>query len=209
MALFPRDTNFYDLFERGVAKVIEGIHLLQEMVNDFTNVPLKAKRIKDVEHEADLITHETIAKLNKTFITPLDREDIHDFICSLDNILDHVEAAADKFSLYRIVEMRPDIVLLTDILVKAVREVQTAVEQLRHLKGTETILKYCIEINRLENEGDFVYRSAIAKLFENREDPLDVLDVIKWKEIYESIENAVDSCEDVANVIEAIALKNA
>jgi uncharacterized protein Yka (UPF0111/DUF47 family) len=98
--------------------------------------------------------------------------------------------------------------LLTDILVKAVREVQTAVEQLRHLKGTETILKYCIEINRLENEGDFVYRSAIAKLFENREDPLDVLDVIKWKEVYESIENAVDSCEDVANVIEAIALKN-
>jgi len=208
MALFPRDTNFYDLFEHGVAKVIEGIHLLQEMVNDFTNVPLKAKRIKDVEHEADLITHETIAKLNKTFVTPLDREDIHNFICSLDNILDHVEAAADKLSLYRIVEMRPDIVLLTDILVKAVREVQTAVEQLRHLKGTETILKYCIEINRLENEGDFVYRSAIAKLFENREDPLDVLDVIKWKEIYESIENAVDSCEDVANVIEAIALKN-
>jgi len=209
MALFLRDTDFYDLFERGVSKVIEGTHLLADMVNNFTNVPLKAKRIKDIEHEADLITHETIARLNKTFVTPLDREDIHDFICSLDNILDHVEAAADKFSLYRIVEMRSDILLLTDILVKAVREVQTAVEQLRHLKGTETILKYCIEINRLENEGDFVYRSAIAKLFENREDPLDVLDVIKWKEIYESIENAVDSCEDVANVIEAIALKNA
>ncbi len=205
MALFPRDTNFYDLFERGVAKVIEGTRLLEDLANDFTNVALKAKRIKDVEHEADLITHETISKLNKTFITPLDREDIHGFICSLDNILDYIEAAADQLSLYRVPEIRPDAVLLTDILVKAVGEVKTAVESLRHLKGTETVLKYCIEINRLENEGDFTYRSAIAKLFENKEDPLDV---IKWKEIYESIENAVDSCEDVANVIEAIALKN-
>jgi len=205
MALFPKDTNFYDLFERGATKVYEGVQLLEELVKDFTHVPLKAKRIKDVEHEADLITHETVAKLNKTFLTPLDREDIHDLISSLDNILDHVEAAADKLSLYRITEVKPDLALLTDILSHAMKEVHKTIEQLRRLKGTESILQHCIEINRLENEGDFIYRSAIAKLFEKGDDPLDVL---KWKEVYDSVENAIDSCEDVANVIEAVALKN-
>ena len=205
MPIFPRDTNFYALFEQGVAKVIEGTRLLSDLVSNFEHVPLKAKRIKDVEHEADLITHETLARLNKTFVTPIDREDIHDLICSLDNILDHIEAAADKLLLYRIETVRPDAGLLTDILGKTVQEVKKAVEHLRHLRGTETITKYCIEINRLENEGDFIFRGAVAKLFEAHEDPLDV---IKWKEIYESIENAIDSCEDVANVLEAVALKN-
>src|SRR5690349_19529341 len=197
MGIFPKDTNFYDLFERGASKVCEGVVLLADLVKDFTNVPLKAKRIKDVEHEADLITHETIEKLNKTFVTPLDREDIHDLISSLDNILDHVEAAADKFSLYRIPEVQADAALLADILVHSVKEVQTTIGKLRNLKDADLILKHCIEINRLENEGDFVYRTAIAKLFEHGGDPLTV---IKWKEVYESIENAIDSCEDVANV---------
>jgi len=205
MGLFPKDTNFYDLFERGAGKVYEGVELLNDLVKDFTNVPLKAKRIKDVEHEADLITHETIEKLNKTFVTPLDREDIHGLISSLDNILDHVEAAADKFSLYRIPEVQSDAVLLADVLVHSVKEVQTTISKLRNLKDADLILKHCIEINRLENEGDFVYRSAIAKLFEQGGDPLNV---IKWKEVYDSIENAIDSCEDVANVIEGITLKN-
>ena len=205
MGLFPKDTNFYDLFERGAEKVYEGAELLAELVKDFTNVPLKAKRIKDVEHEADLITHETIEKLNKTFVTPLDREDIHGLISSLDNILDHVEAAADKFSLYRIPEVQPDAVLLTDILIHSVKEVQHTIGKLRNLKDADLILKHCIEINRLENEGDFVYRTAIAKLFEQGGDPLNV---IKWKEVYDSIEDAIDSCEDVANVIEGVTLKN-
>jgi len=206
MSLFPKDTNFYDLFERSAGKVREGADLLAELVKDFTNVPLKAKRIKDVEHEADLITHETIEKLNKTFVTPLDREDIHGLISSLDNILDHVEAAADKFSLYRIPEVQPDAALLADVLVHSVKEVQTTIGKLRNLKDADIILKHCIEINRLENEGDFVSRSAIAKLFENHAN--DPLNVIKWKEVYESIENAIDSCEDVANVIEGVTLKN-
>ncbi|MBI3247490.1 MAG: DUF47 domain-containing protein [Deltaproteobacteria bacterium] len=205
MGLFPKDTNFYDLFERGAAKVYEGVQLLEDLVRDFINVPLKAKRIKDVEHEADLITHETVAKLNKTFVTPIDREDIHGLICSLDNILDHVEAAADKFSLYRVQSVKEDATLLADILSRATKEVRDTIGQLRDMKGSNSILQRCIEINRLENEGDFVYRSAIAKLFERGDDPLEVL---KWKEIYESIEDAIDSCEDVANVIEGVVLKN-
>jgi uncharacterized protein len=206
MGLFPKDINFYDLFERGAGKVHEGAEALGDLVKDFTNVPLKAKRIKDIEHEADLITHETIEKLNKTFVTPLDREDIHGLICSLDNILDHVEAAADKFSLYRITEVQPDAALLADILIHSVKEVQVTIGKLRNLKDADLILKHCIEINRLENEGDFVYRSAIAKLFDAHAN--DPLNVIKWKEVYDSIENAIDSCEDVANVIEGVTLKN-
>ena len=206
MGLFPNDINFYDLFERGAGKVHEGAQALGDLVKDFTNVPLKAKRIKDIEHEADLITHETIEKLNKTFVTPLDREDIHGLISSLDNILDHVEAAADKFSLYRIPEIQPDAALLADILIHSVKEVQHTIGKLRNLKDADLILTHCIEINRLENEGDFVYRSAIAKLFEHHAN--DPLNVIKWKEIYESIENAIDSCGDAANVIEAVTLKN-
>src|SRR5262245_10480007 len=194
MGLFPKDTNFYDLFERGAGKVHEGVQLLADLIRDFTNVPLKAKRIKDIEHEADLITHETIEKLNKTFVTPLDREDIHGLISSLDNILDHVEAAADKFSLYRIPEIQPDAALLADILIHSVKEVQHTIGKLRNLKDADLILKHCIEINRLENEGDFVYRSAIAKLFDDHAN--DPLNVLKWKEIYESVENAIDSCED-------------
>ena len=205
MGLFPKDTNFYDLFERGASKVHEGVEALGDLVKDFSNVPLKAKRVKDIEHEADLITHETIEKLNKTFVTPLDREDIHGLISSLDNILDHVEAAADKFSLYRILEVQPDAVLLADILIHSVKEVQLTIGKMRNMKDADLVLKHCIEINRLENEGDFVYRTAIAKLFEHGGDPLNV---IKWKEIYESIENAIDSCEDVANVIEGVTLKN-
>lgn len=203
--LLPVKSDFYDLFERSAAKVTEGAQLLDVLVKDFKDVTLKAKRIKDVEHEGDLITHETIEKLNKTFVTPLDREDIHSLICALDDILDFVEAAAERLSLYNISEVRQDAVLLADILVKAVGEVQQAVAKLRNLKTIDSVMKHCVEIKRLENESDFTCRSAIAKLFKPGSDPLEV---IKWKEIYDCVENGVDRCEDAANVIEGIVLKN-
>ncbi|TMA13626.1 MAG: DUF47 domain-containing protein [Deltaproteobacteria bacterium] len=203
--LFPHSTDFYDLFERSAAKAVEGAQLLEALVKAFNDVSLKAKRIKDVEHEGDLITHETIEKLNKTFVTPLDREDIHRLISSLDDILDFIEATSERLSLYNVKDIRPDAAILVDILVQSTREVQQAVGMLRHLKSGDSVLKYCTEINRLENESDFASRSAIAKLFEPNANPLEV---IKWKEIYDCIENAVDRCEDAANVIEGIVLKN-
>jgi predicted phosphate transport protein (TIGR00153 family) len=204
--LFPATGEFYDLFERGAAKAVEGAGLLQNFVTHFTDVSLKAKRIKDVEHEGDVVTHDTIEKLNKTFVTPFDREDIHHLICALDDILDFIEAASERLNLYGVKDVRPDAILLVDILVKSVKEVQEAIGKLRHLKGADSILKHCVEINRLENESDFASRSAIAKLFQPGADPLEV---IKWKEIYDCIENGVDRCEDAANVIEGIVLKNA
>jgi predicted phosphate transport protein (TIGR00153 family) len=203
--LFPYSTDFYELFERAADKVVEGAQLLEDLVKTFDDVSLKAKRIKDVEHEGDVITHETIEKLNKTFVTPLDREDIHRLISSLDDILDFIEATSERLNLYNIHEIRPDTAILVDILVRTTREVKQAVNKLRRLKGSDSVLKHCIEINRLENESDFTSRSAIAKLFAPNADPLEV---IKWKEIYDCVENAVDRCEDVANVIEGIVLKN-
>ena len=149
--LFPASGEFYDLFERSAAKAVEGAGLLQDLVNHFADVSLKAKHIKDVEHEGDVVTHDTIERLNKTFVTPLDREDIHRLICALDDILDFIEATSERLNLYGIKDVRPDATLLVDILVRSVKEVQEAIGKLRHLKGADSILKHCVEINRRMN----------------------------------------------------------
>ena len=206
MRFLPRDEKFYDFFENSVTKVVEGATQLEDLIRDFREVSLKAKKIKDTEHQGDVITHDTIEMLNRTFVTPLDREDIHNLISSLDDVLDYIEACAERLSLFRIGKTTEEAMLLVGVLVKTVKEMGQAVFKLRGLKGADSIMKNCIEINRLENEGDYVCRAAVAKLFEPENDPLYV---IKWKEIYETLENAIDRCEDVANVLEGIMLKNA
>ena len=179
MRFLPRDEKFYDLFESGVKKVLEGAVQLEELIKDFNNVALQAKRIKDTEHDGDVITHNTIEMLNRTFITPLDREDIHNLITALDDVLDYIEACAERVSLFKLAKTTEEARLLVGILVKAVREIEQAVFKLRRLNGADAIMKNCIEINRLENEGDFVVRTAVAKLFDCETNPLEV---IKWKE---------------------------
>ena len=206
MRFLPRDEKFYDFFEASAKKVLEGAKLLEDLIRDFKEVQVKAKKIKDTEHEGDVITHDTIEMLNLTFVTPLDREDIHNLITSLDDVLDYIEACAERLSLFRISKTNEEAVLLVGVLVKCVKELEQAVFKLRRLKGADSIMKNCVEIGRLENEGDDVCRAAVAKLFEPGSDPLEV---IKWKEIYETLENAIDRCEDVANVMEGIVLKNA
>lgn len=206
MRLLPNDERFYDLFEASVQKVVEGAVQLEDLIKDFREVPIRAKQIKDTEHEGDVITHDTIEMLNRTFITPLDREDIHDLITSLDDVLDYIEACAERMNLFKIGKTTDEARMLVDILVKSAKEVEQAVFKLRKVKAGESIMKNCIEINRLENEGDFIGRTAVAKLFEGEPNPLDV---IKWNEIYDTLENAIDRCEDVANVLEGIVLKNA
>ena len=206
MRFLPRDERFYDFFEASAKKVVEGAVQLEEMIREFKEVPLKAKQIKDTEHEGDVVTHNTIEMLNRTFITPLDREDIHNLISSLDDVLDYIEACAERLSLFKIGKTNDEARLLVGVLVKAVKEVEQAVSKLRHLKGSDSLMKNCLEINRLENEGDYICRAAVAKLFEGEPNPLEV---IKWNEIYETLENAIDRCEDVSNVLEGIVLKNA
>ncbi|MBI2985516.1 MAG: DUF47 domain-containing protein [Deltaproteobacteria bacterium] len=206
MRFLPRDEKFYELFEASVSKVVEGATQLEDLIRDFKEVSLKAKKIKDTEHEGDVVTHDTIQMLNRTFVTPLDREDIHNLITALDDVLDYVEACAERLNLFKISGTTEEAMLLVGILVQAIKELEKAVFKLRHLKGADSIMKNCVEINRLEHEGDYVCRAAVAKLFEPGNDPLEV---IKWKEIYETLENAIDRCEDVANVLEGIVLKNA
>jgi uncharacterized protein len=205
MRWLPNDERFYDLFEGSVRKVVQGAVELEDLIKDFREVPVRANQIKDTEHEADVIVHETIEMLHRTFITPLDREDIHDLITSLDDVLDYIEACAERLNLFKVGKTTDEARLLVGILVKAAKEVERAVFNLRQLKSDD-IMKNCIEINRLENEGDFIGRTAVAKLFEGDPNPLDV---IKWNGIYDTLENAIDRCEDVANVLEGIVLKNA
>ncbi len=206
MRLLPNDQRFYDLFEASAKKVVEGALGLESLIKDFREVAVRAKEIKDTEHDGDVITHDTIEMLNRTFITPLDREDIHKLITSLDDVLDYIEACSARLSLFNVGRTTDEARLLVGILVKAAQEVERAVLGLRRLKDADAILKHCVEINRLENEGDHVGRTAVAKLFDGSKEPLDV---IKWNEIYDTLENAIDRCEDVANVLEGIVLKNA
>ncbi|HUQ01830.1 MAG TPA: DUF47 domain-containing protein [Kofleriaceae bacterium] len=203
----PKETSFFDFFEQHAALTVEGAKEFLSLVTTGANIDAKAKRIADIEHETDVITHRCVEALHKTFITPIDRDDIHRLITRMDDIMDFVEAGAERIALYELVTMMPDIRDLADVLVRATEKVELAARGLRNLKDPQSIIKECIDINRLENEGDQILRRAVARLFkENANDPITV---IKWKEIYESLENATDRCEDVANIIEGVVLEHA
>jgi predicted phosphate transport protein (TIGR00153 family) len=203
---FPRDERFFDLFESAAEKIEEGVNALLDLLDDYTNIPEKVKNIKDLEHEADEITHQTIDKLNRTFITPIDREDIHELITKMDDIIDFIEAVSQRLWLYRLQKPTPEIKELVLVLQKAIKMVKQTIKNLRNMKNPQIILNSCIEVNTIENEGDQVLRNAMTSLFDNVPDPINV---IKLKEIYEIIEMAIDRCEDVANIIEGVVLKNA
>lgn len=206
MGLFPKSTQFFDLFERAANNVLEGARLLDDFFCNYTNIEQKVRKIEDVEHAGDQLTHDTMELLNKTFITPLDREDIHGLTSELDDILDLIYGTANRMIYYKVPPPSQDMIKVVKILVKGVEEVSKAVLRLRNVKKPEMILAQCIEINRLENEADEALRSAISHLFDREKDPIKL---IKEKEILEMLEAATDRCEDVANVIEGIVLKNA
>ena len=176
------------------------------MVTTAANIPAKCRRISDIEHETDTITHRCVEALHKTFITPIDRDSIHRLITRMDDIMDYVEAGAERIELYELTTMTNDCRDLADVLHRASMQVEQAVRGLRTLKDPHATLKLCIDINRLENEADAILRRSVARLFKEEKDPIVV---IKWKEIYENLENASDRCEDVANIIEGVILEHA
>ena len=176
------------------------------MVQSENQLAVKAKRIKEIEHETDVITHHCVEALHKTFITPIEREDIYRLITRMDDIMDYVEAAAERIALYEIGQMNDDVRSLAGVLVQSAEGVEQALRGLRDMKNAQAIIQRCIDINRLENEGDAILRSAVARLFREEKNPIMV---IKWKEIYENLENATDRCEDVANIIEGVVLEHA
>jgi hypothetical protein len=204
--LLPRDEDFFGLFERHAALTVEGAREMQRLVQGGQNIRTRAARIKEIEHETDVITHACVERLHKTFITPFDRDDIHRLITRMDDVMDYIESAAIAVMLYELVEMTDPARELADVLVRSTESVAVAVSGLRNVKQSQAILDACIEVNRLENEGDEILRGALADLFREAKDPLLVL---KWKEVYEALENATDRCEDVANVIEGVVLEHA
>ena len=205
MRLLPRDESFFEDFEKQGRKTVEGCRAFLAMVESPGDVPAQAKAISDIEHECDVITHHVVAKLHKTFITPLDRNDIYRLITKMDDIMDFVEAAAERVSLYGITVMTKEVGDLARTLLSSAERVLEAVAGFRDLKHPELILQKCVEINRLENEADALLRGTLAKLFREEKDPITIM---KWKEIYELLETATDRCEDVANIIEGVVLEN-
>jgi hypothetical protein len=202
--LLPRETSFFDFFDEHAALTVTGAKELLALVSDGANIGPRAKRIKEIEHEADIVTHRCVEALHKTFVTPIDRNDIHRLITRMDDVLDYIEAAADRIALYEVTETSLELKQLAEVLVRSAEAMELAVRGLRAMRQPEAIREACVNVNRLENEADALLRSALAKLFRTEKDPIVI---IKWKEIYEIFEVATDRCEDVANVIEGVVLE--
>ena len=202
----PREEKFFDLFEDSASNIVRASTILNDLVDTWECIEQRVAEIKELEHHGDNITHEILARLHRTFVTPFDREDIALLAKSLDDVMDFIDAAAGDMVLYKVNQPSRRAKELADIIVQGAVEVQSAVLDLRHKATLKQTLGKCVEINRLENAADVVYRAALAELFE---DSTDMAHVIKWREIYEHMESATDRCEDVANVIEGVALKHA
>jgi predicted phosphate transport protein (TIGR00153 family) len=203
-SLIPKEVRFFDYFEQQSQNIIRATGLLQELIHNFADARAKASAIKEVEHAADQITHEIVRRLNTTFITPIDREDIHDLATRLDDVLDFIEAAAERLVVYRIKEPTSACRAMADVIAAQVVAMDLCIRCLRTMDPG--FHEHAVEVNRLENRADTLLRETLAAMFEEENDPIEV---IKWKEIYETLEAVTDRCEDVANVIEGIILKMA
>ena len=203
--LAPRDREFFDLFEEAGGNIQRAVGLLEELLNEYPERNELAREILICEQDGDRITHDIIQRLNQTFVTPIDREDIYQLATALDDVLDAVEAVSDLFVLHRIAAPLPEMVAQTGVLMLAARQTEHAFRSLRDMRR-DRLEPYWIEINRLENEGDRLYRRAVADLFSGEHRAMDVL---KWKEVIENLEEALDGLENVSNIIESIVLKHA
>jgi predicted phosphate transport protein (TIGR00153 family) len=199
--------EFYDLFEKATSNLVVAAKKLVEFFDNYENVEAKAKELKALEHQGDVITHEIIARVHRSFVTPIDREDITLLAHSLDDVMDFIEAAGRTANLYHITQPREPARELAKIVVNMSVKLNEVVPRLRQRDQYFWILQQCVEINTLENEADDVQHAALAELFEVCSS--DTCEVIKWREIYGHLENATDRGEDVANVLEGIVLKNA
>ena len=202
----PKEEKFNDLFEESARNIVKASQALKEMVDTWQFVESRVAEITELEHAGDTITHQIMAQVNRTFVTPFDREDIALLAHTMDDVVDFIHAAADAMFIYKIDRPTERAKELVNIIVQAAAEVERAVCGLRHRAELKRIFERCVEINRLENMADRVFRSAMAELFE---DTTDIAQVIKWREIFEHMESATDRCEDVANVLEGVALKHA
>ena len=200
--LIPREERFYQDFQALADELKRGAALLEEMLAPDRPSWDKAEEIKEVEHKCDVLTHEIIQRLNRTFVTPLDREDIHELARSLDDVMDAIDASATLIRLYRLETVRYGARELARIITACTDQVRLGLDALEHHKA---VITHAVEINRLENEADRTHQEAVVRLFDGEHDPLVV---IKWKETFDFLEAATDRCEDVANVLEGVVDKH-
>ena len=203
LKFIPREKAFFAQFTRAAENMLEGARLLQRMVGDFSDPKASAAAIVDVEHAGDAITHEIINTLNSTFVTPIDREDIHALTAGLDDVLDYIEAASDMLVLHHVEAPTEAVQSQAAVLVRACEAVLECVRRLESFKGLEPFWE---QVHEIEKEGDRIFRQTVADLFDGRHKAMDVL---KWKGIYDEVEAAIDQCEKIADTLEAIVLKNA
>ncbi len=203
--LMPQNDRFFDLFDEDAKNALAGAKQLRELMDDYEHAPRLVKKLESYEHEGDRITHDLFAELNKTFVTPLDREDIQALASALDSVMDMIEGTGDTMILYAVEQPTEKAKLLADIIVDSVEQINQAITLLRSRRNLRDILVHCVEINRLENEADEVRREVLAALFREEKD---VIKLIKWREIYELLEHTTDVCEDAADVLQTIVLKN-
>jgi len=202
LRLLPKEEKFFEMFLDSAENIQEAAKLLKEMLESGENPDRFTREIKELEHSGDKMTHEIINKLNKTFVTPFDREDIYDLSRALDDVLDNIDSAAHRIIIYRIADPGQNAIRLAQIIIECADEILKAISNLNHI---EKVYPHCVEINRLENEGDSILRETLTWLFQDKKD---AISIIKLKDFYEDLELAIDRCEDVANVLEAIAVKN-
>jgi uncharacterized protein len=205
-SLLPKEYQFFVMFDKQASWAVEAAKCFKDLATIGKFDDESIQRMHTIEHRADDVTHEIISKLNMTFITPFDREDIHMLAHEMDNIVDMIHTIAKSMKLYKLNEVNTELIQFAELIEKSVGGVAKAVNGLREHKKTQTVIEQCIEVNRLENLGDQLRDLVIGRLFESGQDPLTI---IKWKEIYQAAETVLDQCEDVANVVESILVKQA
>jgi predicted phosphate transport protein (TIGR00153 family) len=201
--LIPRDNQFYDLFSQLAQRLTGAATLLHEIFKEPQRLAQNVARIKELEHQADDLTHEVIDRIDRTFVTPFDREDIHTLAKELDEVIDLIDGTARRVEIFRLTRSREKGIVLSDVLLRAANCTEAAVKAMRDPKA---VSRGAMQLKELEEEGDAVYHDAMGALFSEGLDPIEV---IKWKELYDKLEDALDQCEDVGNVLQSISLKNA
>jgi predicted phosphate transport protein (TIGR00153 family) len=204
--LLPKEFNFFDLFDKQADCALDAAGRFKELVTRGTLEDALIQKVKDAEHQGDDLTHDILDRLNKTFITPFDREDIHALAKELDDVIDMIYTIANRMKVYKVEGIDKNLVLFAVVIEDSVRAVACAVKGLRDMKNLKSVTDACVEINRLENVGDTMRDTMLAELFENSKDPFAL---IKWKEIYQDAETVLDICEDVAHVVQSILVKQA
>ncbi|MBK5246466.1 MAG: DUF47 domain-containing protein [Peptostreptococcaceae bacterium] len=201
-----KEDIFLDLFNESFEKVIVVGETFLDLVHNYEKVEDKVSNLKVLETDCDMQVHKILKKLNESVITPFDREDIYNIARDMDDIVDCIEEVANRFIVFDVKNMKPEAIIMSDLLMQSIRELGVLFNHLHEIKQNTIVKEQIIEVNRIENEGDIVYRRALTKLFKNEKDPIEI---IKWKQLYELLEESIDACENVANIVEGLVMKHA